>query len=29
VTLTHYRHSLFGHCVIYKARVVGGVNFVY
>jgi hypothetical protein len=27
--LTHYRYSLFGHCVIYKARVVGSVSFVY
>jgi hypothetical protein len=29
VTLTHYRYSLFGHCVIYKARVDGTVSFVY
>jgi hypothetical protein len=29
VTLTHYRHSFLGHCVIYKARVVGRVSFVY
>jgi hypothetical protein len=29
VTLTHYRHSMFGHCVIYAARVVGGVSFEY
>ncbi len=29
VTLTHYRYSLFGHCVIYKARVVGTVSFSY
>jgi hypothetical protein len=28
-TLTHYRYSLFGHCLIYNARVVGGVSFVY
>jgi hypothetical protein len=25
--LTHYRISLFGHCLIYKARVVGTVGF--
>jgi hypothetical protein len=29
VTLTHYRVSLFGHCIIYNARVAGGVSFVY
>jgi hypothetical protein len=29
VTLTHYRHRIFGHCIIYKARVVGGVSFSY
>jgi hypothetical protein len=29
VTLTHYRYSLFGHCVIYKARVAGTVSFTY
>ena len=29
VTLTHYRISLFGHCIIYKARVVGRVDFTY
>ena len=29
VTLTHYRYSLLGHCVIYAARVVGRVSFVY
>jgi hypothetical protein len=29
VTLTHYRHSLFGHCIIYAARVAGSVRFVY
>jgi hypothetical protein len=29
VTLTHYRYSLFGHCVIYKAGVRGTVSFVY
>src|SRR6266487_948154 len=29
VTLTHYRYSLFGHCVIYKARVSGAVSFSY
>jgi hypothetical protein len=28
-TLTHYRYSLFGHCVIYKARVAGMVSFSY
>jgi hypothetical protein len=28
-TLTHYRFSLFGHCVIYNARVVGAVSFTY
>jgi hypothetical protein len=27
--LTHYRYSLFGHCIIYKARVAGSVSFVY
>jgi len=29
VTLTHYRYSLFGRCVIYKARVSGSVSFSY
>jgi hypothetical protein len=29
VTLTHYRYRLFGHCVIYKARVSGTVSFSY
>lgn len=29
VTLTHYRYSLLGHCVIYNARVAGTVSFVY
>jgi hypothetical protein len=29
VVLTHYRYSFFGHCVIYKARVLGGVSFRY
>jgi hypothetical protein len=29
VTLTHYRVSLLGHCVIYKARVAGTVSFSY
>jgi hypothetical protein len=29
VVLTHYRYSLFGHCVIYKARVAGTVSFSY
>jgi hypothetical protein len=29
VTLTHYRYSLFGHCVIYKARVYGTVSLSY
>ena len=28
-TLTHYRLRLFGHCIIYKARVAGGVHFTY
>jgi len=28
-TLTHYRTRLFGHCVIYKARVAGTVDFTY
>jgi hypothetical protein len=28
-TLTHYRYSLFGHCVIYAARVAGTVTFSY
>jgi hypothetical protein len=27
--LTHYRYSLFGRCIIYKARVAGSVSFVY
>jgi hypothetical protein len=27
--LTHYRFSLFGRCVIYKARVAGSVRFAY
>jgi hypothetical protein len=29
VTLTHYRILLFGHCIIYKARVAGSVDFTY
>ena len=29
VTLTHYRFSLLGHCVIYAARVRGRVSFLY
>jgi hypothetical protein len=29
VTLTHYRARLFGHCIIYKARVAGTVAFTY
>jgi len=29
VILTHYRFSLFGHCVIYKAGVRGAVSFAY
>jgi hypothetical protein len=29
VVLTHYRFSLFGRCVIYKARVAGTVIFSY
>jgi len=29
VTLTHYRYSLFGHCIIYNARVAGTVSFAY
>jgi hypothetical protein len=29
VTLTHYRYSLFGTCIIYKARVSGTVNLTY
>jgi hypothetical protein len=29
VVLTHYRVSIFGHCVIYKARVAGMVSFGY
>jgi hypothetical protein len=28
-TLTHYRISLFGRCLIYKARVAGRVGFSY
>jgi energy-converting hydrogenase Eha subunit A len=27
--LTHYRYSLFGRCIIYNARVVGSVSFLY
>jgi hypothetical protein len=27
--LTHYRYSVFGHCVIYNARVAGSVSFAY
>jgi len=27
--LTHYRISLFGHCVIYNARIAGMVSFTY
>jgi hypothetical protein len=29
VVLTHYRRSILGHCLIYKARVVGTVGFSY
>jgi hypothetical protein len=29
VVLTHYRHSIFGHCLIYKARIAGTVSFAY
>jgi hypothetical protein len=29
VVLTHYRRSILGHCIIYKARVVGTVGFSY
>ena len=29
VTLTHYRYRLFGHCLIYAARVAGRVSFRY
>jgi hypothetical protein len=29
VVLTHFRTSIFGHCVIYSARVAGTVSFVY
>ena len=29
VVLTHYRQSILGHCIIYKARVVGTVSFSY
>lgn len=29
VILTHYRTSLFGHCIIYKARVSGTASFSY
>ena len=28
-TLTHFRHSLLGHCLIYAARVSGTVSFSY
>jgi hypothetical protein len=27
--LTHYRASIFGHCIIYKAKVAGTVGFSY
>ena len=29
VVLTHYRYSLFGYCIIYKARVSGTASFTY
>jgi hypothetical protein len=29
VTLTHYRYSLFGRCLIYKARIAGTATFNY
>lgn len=29
VILTHYRTSIFGSCIIYKARVSGSVSFAY
>jgi hypothetical protein len=29
IVLTHYRASLFGHCIIYKARVSGAASFSY
>jgi hypothetical protein len=29
VVLTHFRYSIFGHCVIYKASVKGAVTFTY
>jgi hypothetical protein len=29
VILTHFRTSLFGHCIIYKARVSGTASFSY
>ena len=29
VVLTHYRYSLFGHCLIYKARVSGVASLTY
>jgi hypothetical protein len=29
VTLTHYRLSLFGHCIIYRGGVRGRVSFTY
>ncbi len=29
VTLTHYRARIFGHCVIYKARVAGTVSLAF
>ena len=29
VVLTHYRFSVLGHCVIYRARVAGTVRFAY
>jgi hypothetical protein len=29
VVLTHYRTSIFGSCIIYKARVSGSVSFSY
>jgi hypothetical protein len=29
VVLTHYRYSVFGYCIIYKARVAGTASFGY
>jgi hypothetical protein len=28
-TLTHYRYSLFGHCIVYSATITGGVSLTF